>query len=281
MFDWLARLALGLRSSVGSPPLRARFRPIWRRWPTPSASLRRRPRSRDGATPFSTSLLTMRLRLRRRWSRRRTGCGSSRRRRSRERELVWEPRLGDVAASGDLGWLTGPSTSINNTTKDASPATAATCRSGESNRMAGGGCSSTSAQARPNRFRSRPASRVSRSVGGTRARKARRRRGRASPRRTAISTRRLAQGAARAFAGRLTPASRLHRPGFVAVVGTEAIAAWLTEHASTATAKDGAAEAAAAGDFGYTYGTFEIRRRRRSQAPTSASGTATGLAAGG
>ena len=25
-----------------------------------------------------------------------------------EFELVWEPRLGDVAASGDLGWLTGP-----------------------------------------------------------------------------------------------------------------------------------------------------------------------------
>jgi len=25
------------------------------------------------------------------------------------RQLTWEPRLGDVAASGDLGWLTGPS----------------------------------------------------------------------------------------------------------------------------------------------------------------------------
>src|SRR4249920_2928525 len=28
-------------------------------------------------------------------------------------ELVWEPRLGDVASSGELGWLTGPSTSTN------------------------------------------------------------------------------------------------------------------------------------------------------------------------
>ena len=34
-------------------------------------------------------------------------------------ELVWEPRLGDVAASGELGWLTGPSTSTNHTAKDA------------------------------------------------------------------------------------------------------------------------------------------------------------------
>ena len=38
-----------------------------------------------------------------------------------EFELVWEPRLGDVAASADLGWLTGPSTSINHTAKDPKP----------------------------------------------------------------------------------------------------------------------------------------------------------------
>jgi ketosteroid isomerase-like protein len=30
-----------------------------------------------------------------------------------EHELLWEPRVGDVAASGDLGWLTGPSTFTN------------------------------------------------------------------------------------------------------------------------------------------------------------------------
>ena len=38
-----------------------------------------------------------------------------------EFELVWEPRLGDVAASADLGWLTGPSTSINHTAKEGKP----------------------------------------------------------------------------------------------------------------------------------------------------------------
>ena len=30
-----------------------------------------------------------------------------------EHELLWEPRVGDVAASGELGWLTGPSTFTN------------------------------------------------------------------------------------------------------------------------------------------------------------------------
>lgn len=37
------------------------------------------------------------------------------------RELVWEPRTGDVAASGELGWLTGPSTFINHAAEDKSP----------------------------------------------------------------------------------------------------------------------------------------------------------------
>src|SRR6476660_10209805 len=30
-------------------------------------------------------------------------------------ELRWEPRTGDVAARGELGWLTGPSTFIDHT----------------------------------------------------------------------------------------------------------------------------------------------------------------------
>ena len=38
-----------------------------------------------------------------------------------EFELVWEPRTGDVSASGDLGWLTGPSTSINHKANPKAP----------------------------------------------------------------------------------------------------------------------------------------------------------------
>src|SRR6476646_4917325 len=36
-------------------------------------------------------------------------------------ELLWEPRTGDVAASGEIGWLTGPSTFIDHSTPDATP----------------------------------------------------------------------------------------------------------------------------------------------------------------
>ena len=38
-----------------------------------------------------------------------------------EYELRWEPRTGDVAASGELGWLTGPSTFIDHTEPKAQP----------------------------------------------------------------------------------------------------------------------------------------------------------------
>lgn len=66
------------------------------------------------------------------------------------------------------------------------------------------------------------------------------------------------QGAGLAFQSPVTPASRLHRPGYLPIIGTDAIVKWIGEHATAATAKDGAADAAAAGDLGYTYGTFDI-----------------------
>ena len=37
------------------------------------------------------------------------------------RELVWEPRTGDVAASGELGWLTGPGTFVDHAAADKTP----------------------------------------------------------------------------------------------------------------------------------------------------------------
>ena len=176
-----------------------------------------------------------------------------------EFELVWEPRLGDVAASGDLGWLTGPSTSINHTAKDPKP---------------GYGCYLSIWRKQPDgRWRvfidvgAAAPEPVSFAPGFTRmpfgARYAGKEGKEAAGKSLAQADRDLnaqmvAQGAAQSFANRVSASSRLHRPGFTPIVGAEAIKVWLNEQASAATAKDGAAEAAAAGDFGYTYGTFEI-----------------------
>jgi ketosteroid isomerase-like protein len=176
-------------------------------------------------------------------------------------ELVWEPRLGDVAASGDLGWLTGPSTSINHTSKEPKP---------------NHGCYLSIWRKQPDGtwrvfidvgagapepvpfatgftrmpFGGRFAGKEGKDAAGKSLAQADR----------DLNAQMAAQGAAQSFASRVSASSRLHRPGYTPVVGAEAIASWLKEHASTAraAARDGAAEAAAAGDFGYTYGTFEI-----------------------
>jgi ketosteroid isomerase-like protein len=183
-----------------------------------------------------------------------------------ELELVWEPRLGDVAASGDLGWLTGPSTSLNHSVKDSAPRYGcylSIWRKEAHGRwrvfIDVGAGSPASVPFAPGlsriAFDARYTGKDGKEEAGQRLVEADR----------DLNTQ-VAQGAARAFASRVTPASRLHRPGFVPIVGADAIATWLEAHASAATAKDGAAEAAAAGDFGYTYGTFAIK------APTPQSG---------
>jgi ketosteroid isomerase-like protein len=177
-----------------------------------------------------------------------------------ELELVWEPRLGDVAASGDLGWLTGPSTSTNHAVKDGAPRH---------------GCYLSIWRKQPDgRWRvfidigaGAPAP-VPFAPGFTRiafdGRYAGKEGKEAATASLAEADRDLnaqiaSAGASRAFAARITPSSRLHRPGYAPLVGADPIATWLNEHASALAAKHVAAEAAAAGDFGYTYGPFEIR----------------------
>lgn len=177
-----------------------------------------------------------------------------------EFELVWEPRLGDVAASGDLGWLTGPSTSTNHTTKDGKPRHG--CYLSIWRRQPDGRwrvfIDVGAGAPEPVRF----------APGFTRIAFGERYAGKEG-KEPATATLAAADrdlnaqiaspGAERAFASRITPSSRLHRPGYVPIVGADAIATWLNEHASALAATHGAAETAAAGDFGYSYGTFEIK----------------------
>ncbi len=176
-----------------------------------------------------------------------------------ELELVWEPRLGDVAASGDLGWLTGPSVSINHTAKDSKPRYGcylSIWRKQSDGRwrvlIDVGAGSPAPVPFAPGftriAFDARYTGKNGKEGAGTSLVEADR----------DLNTQ-IGQGAARAFASRMTPASRLHRPGFAPIVGTDAIATWLNEHASALAAKHGAAEAAAAGDFGYSYGTFDTK----------------------
>lgn len=63
------------------------------------------------------------------------------------RELIWEPRTGDVAASGDLGWRLAPARSSITKRPTRRRATRTTCPSGGRSRTVAGACSSISARA--------------------------------------------------------------------------------------------------------------------------------------
>jgi ketosteroid isomerase-like protein len=177
-----------------------------------------------------------------------------------ELELTWEPRTGDVASSGDLGWLTGPSTSINHTTPEKKPGYG--CYLSVWRKQPDGtwrvfidvGAGSPSPVPFAPGFTRMPlASRYTAGGGREAAEKTLREADRE------LNAAITSQGSASAFSPRLTSSSRLHRPGTVPTIGQEAIAKWLQENAPSGSAQQTAVEASAAGDFGYSYGRFDMK----------------------
>ncbi len=175
-----------------------------------------------------------------------------------EHELTWEPRTGDVAASGELGWLTGPSTFIDRTKPQGQP------RYGNYLsvwRRQPGGAWRVFIDVGADAPQSVPFA-----PGFTRfpfgARYART--GEITAPATllqadrALNDRLATAGAAAAYAEVLTEASRLHRRGFIPPVGRAAAEKWIAQHAASMTASTGAAESARSGDLGYSYGTYQV-----------------------
>lgn len=177
-----------------------------------------------------------------------------------EYELRWEPRTGDVAASGELGWLTGPSTFIDHTSPTPKP------QHGNYlsvwRRQSGGpwrvfidvGSEPPHAVTFPEGFTRFPF--ASRYAGDDR-------------KVLAVDTlvaadknlnaRTTSEGAAAAYSAVTTSSSRLHRSGFMPSIGNAAIRSWLETNASGMTASMGAADCANSADLGYSYGTYEVK----------------------
>jgi ketosteroid isomerase-like protein len=177
-----------------------------------------------------------------------------------EFELVWEPRTGDVAASGDLGWLTGPSTSINHKAPEKKPRYG--CYLSIWRRQPDGrwlvfidvGADSPGPVPFAPGFTRIPFERrysgaEGKDLAGKSLAEADR----------DLNMQIAAQGLVRAFNHRLAPASRFHRPGTVPLIGRQQITNWLEQNAATGTATNAATEASAAADFGYSYGNFETK----------------------
>jgi ketosteroid isomerase-like protein len=169
-------------------------------------------------------------------------------------QLLWEPRFGDIAASGELGWLTGPSTSINPARNNGAPRY--------------GNYASVWKRQPDGSFKvvmdvgvNQPAA-VAFPAGLTRASRAGTFNGSAANATVTLAdadralSRAAASNQADAYRGRLAPGARLHRNDVPIRIGDEQILGWLASQPAAPAAEHRFADAARSGDLGYTWGTF-------------------------
>ncbi len=174
------------------------------------------------------------------------------------RELVWEPRTGDVARSGELGWLTGPGTFINHASPDKTPRYTnylSIWRREPDGRWRVYIDLGTTLKV-PAAF----------APGFVRFAFARRYEGQADKAGSrasllaadgALNARIQSAGAAAAFAEVLAPGARVHREGVGALTESAAVRTWLEQHGAGMTATTTTADSAMSGDLGYSYGTYQ------------------------
>jgi ketosteroid isomerase-like protein len=179
----------------------------------------------------------------------------------KDHQLIWEPRYGDVAASGELGYLTGPSRSILPSRNNGRPRHSV--------------YSSVWKRQRDGTFKvvldvgvETPAP-APFAAGFTRAPSANRFSGdyddTTPPLATAdgVLNSALRTGQAAAYKGRLSPGARFHRPGIIPVTGERNVSRWLASQPVYASADSRYSEAARSGDLGYTWGAYSIGPRQK------------------
>lgn len=186
-------------------------------------------------------------------------------------QLLWEPRYGGIAASGDMGWLTGPSTTINPARNSGAP------RYGNYasvwKRQADGGykvvmdvgIGTPSEPPFAPGFTGAPQP-AGRAGAGTRAS------AETSLRAAdAVLTSAARAGQAHAYRQRLADSARLHRQGVLPLVGKTAALAWLRTQPAYTGGETRFSEASASLDLGYTWGSYALAA---TPDPAGAPGTA-------
>jgi hypothetical protein len=172
----------------------------------------------------------------------------------KDHQLLWEPLYGDIARSGELGYLTGPSRNILPSRNNGQPRHGVYAsvwkreRDGTFRVVMDIGTTTPRAATFAERF--------------TRAPSANRFTGelddRTPPLGTADSVLNsdLKTGAARAYRGRLAPGARFHRPQTMPVVGEAAALRYLATQPRYDQVDSRYSESSQSGDLGYTWGTW-------------------------
>jgi ketosteroid isomerase-like protein len=175
----------------------------------------------------------------------------------KDHQLLWEPRYGDVARSGELGFLTGPSRNILPSRNNGQPRHGVYAsvwkreRDGTFRVVMDVGVTTPRAASFPDGFTRPPA--TNRFTGDLSDR--------TPPLGTADSVLNsdLRTGAARAYRGRLAPGVRFHRPLTMPVLGETAVLRFLATQPRYDQIDSRFAESAQSGDLGYTWGTWSRR----------------------
>ena len=179
----------------------------------------------------------------------------------KDHRLIWEPRYGDVAASGEIGYLTGPVRSILPSRDNGRPRHSTYTsiwkreRNGNFKVVIDVGVNTPSA--------------VPFAAGFTRAVSANRFTGDYDDTTPPLSAAdgvlnsALRTGQAAAYRGRLAPGARFNRQNTLPIVGERNVTPWLASQPAYAAADSRYAEAARSGDLGYTWGTYAIGPRQK------------------
>jgi ketosteroid isomerase-like protein len=172
-----------------------------------------------------------------------------------ELQLLWEPRYGDIATSGELGYLTGPSTTINpargNAPRFGAYASVWKREADGSFRVVidVGISTENFVPFAPGFVRAPFADRYTGSETGAAATRSLRDA-------DASLTRAAMASQANAYSGHIAANGRLHRPALLPLVGEAAILAWLQTQPAYASGETRSADAARSADLGYTWGSY-------------------------
>ena len=170
-------------------------------------------------------------------------------------QLIWEPRYGDVAASSDLGFLTGPVRNVRKSRDNGRPRHSNYAsiwkrqRDGSFKVVMDFGVNTPGPVQFAAGFTRAPGSRFSGDYDDT------------TPPLSAadgVLNAGLRTSQADAYRGRLAPGVRFHRQNVMPVVGDRPALRWLATQAPYSVIDSRFAEAARSGDLGYTWGSYVV-----------------------
>lgn len=174
----------------------------------------------------------------------------------KELQLRWEPRYGDVSASGELGYLTGPVRNILPSRNNGQPRHSTYFSVWKRQRNGSYAVVMDVGIPTPGP--------VPFAAGFTRAPHASRFTGEYDEKTPPLSAAdsvlnaELRSSQSRGYRGRLAPSARLHRRGLLPMIGERAITAFLATQPRYTSADSRWAEAARSGDLGYTWGSYQL-----------------------